>query len=57
MYLARSFHLEIKKMEVKIEFLHGDPKEYIYMKKPKGFTMKQKKDLVCRINKSFYGLK
>ena len=44
-------------MDVKIAFVHGDLEEEIYMKQPKGFMVKGKKELVCRLNKSLYGLK
>ena len=44
-------------MDVKTTFLHGDLEEEIYMKKPKGFMVKCKKELVCRLKKSLYGLK
>ena len=42
---------------MKTLFLHGDLKEEIYMKQPEGFIVKGKNALVCKINKSFYGLK
>jgi len=41
---------------VKTTFLHGDLEEEIYMKKPKGFAVKGKKELVCKLKKSLYGL-
>jgi hypothetical protein len=43
-------------MDVKMSFLHGDLKEEIYMKQPKGFVVKRK-ELVCKLKKSLYGLK
>ena len=42
---------------MKITFLHGDLEEEIYMLQPEGFEEKEKKNLVCRLNKSLYGLK
>ena len=44
-------------MDVKIEFLHEDLEEEIYMKQPEGFVVKGKKELVCKLKKSLYGLK
>ena len=44
-------------MDMKTTFLHGDLEEEIYMKQPKGFMVKGKKELVCRLKKSLYGLK
>ena len=44
-------------MDVKTTFLHGDSEEEIYMKQPKGFAVKGKKELVCKLKKSLYGLK
>ena len=54
--LAATFDLEVVQMDVKMLFLHGDLDEEIYMKQPKGFIVKGKKDLVCKLKKSLYGL-
>ena len=43
-------------MDVKPMFLHGDMDEEIYMRQPKGFTIKGKKKMVCKLKKSLYGL-
>ena len=39
-------------MDVNIVFLHGDLEEEIYMKQPKGFTVKGRNYLVCKLKKS-----
>jgi hypothetical protein len=52
---VEDFHLE--QLDVKTNFLHGDLKEAIYMQQPHGYEVKGKENLVCRLNKSFYGLK
>ena len=44
-------------MDVKTTFLHGDLEEEIQMKQLDSFEVKGKKALVCKLNKSLYGLK
>ena len=55
--VAATFDFEVEQMNVKTTFLHRDSEEEIYMKKPEGFAVKGKKELVCKLNKSKYGLK
>ena len=55
--LAASMNLKIKQLDVKTTFLHGDLEEEIYMDQPKGFGVKGKQNLICRLKKSLYGLK
>ena len=52
---TEDFHLE--KLDVKIAFLHGDLDEETYMAQPRGFEVKGKENLVCKLKKSLYGLK
>jgi len=57
LFVVAAFDFEVEQMDVKIVFLHGDLEEEIYMKKPKGFAVKGKKELICKLKKSLYGLK
>ena len=45
----------VHQMDVVSAFLNGDLLEEVYMTQPKGFT--KEKDLVCKLQKSLYGLK
>ena len=44
-------------MDVKTTFLNGDLKGEVYMKQPEGFSSSSGEHLVCKLNKSIYGLK
>ena len=44
-------------MDVKTTFLRVELEEEIYMKKPRGFAVKGKKECVCRLKMSLYVLK
>ena len=44
-------------MDVKTSFLHRDMEEEIYMKKPEGFAVNGKKELVFRLKKVFVRVK
>src|ERR1700686_893045 len=55
--VAAAFDFEVEQMDVKTSFLHGDLEEEIYMKQPEGFAVKGKKEPVCKLKKSLYGLK
>jgi hypothetical protein len=44
-------------MDVKITFLNGELVENVCMEQLKGFVMKGKENLRCRLRKSIYGLK
>lgn len=52
--IAAQLNLKVHQMDVKGAFLNGDLSEEIYMNLPEGF---EQGDLVCKLNKSLYGLK
>ena len=57
MALVAHFDLELHQMDVKTAFLNGDLEEEVYMDQPQGFETTSKRNLVCRLKKSIYGLK
>jgi hypothetical protein len=57
LFVVAAFDFEVEHMDVKTTFLHGGLEEEIYMKQPEGFVVKGKKELVCKLKKSLYGLK
>ena len=49
--------LELHQLDVKTTFLHGDLDEEIYTKQPEGFEVLRNENYVCKLKKSWYGLK
>ena len=55
--VAPSRKMQVEHLDVKTAFLHGEIKEDIYMEQPPGFKKAGDKPLVCKLQKSIYGLK
>lgn len=55
--LAVKHDLQLHQMDVTCAFLNGELKEEVYMKQPEGFSEPGKEHLVCKLQKSIYGLK
>ncbi|KAJ1518934.1 hypothetical protein ONE63_011456 [Megalurothrips usitatus] len=54
--LAAEKQLEVEQLDVKSAYLNSTLKEQVYMEQPKGCEVKSKRDFVCLIDKSIYGL-
>nr|GEY28500.1 ribonuclease H-like domain, reverse transcriptase, RNA-dependent DNA polymerase [Tanacetum cinerariifolium] len=48
---------EVHHLDVKYGFLHGDLKEEVYVRQPKGFIKRQGNGKVYRLTKALYGLR
>lgn len=48
---------ELHQMDVRSAYLNGDLEEELYMRQPTGFVVPGTEGMVCRLNKSLYGLK
>ncbi|KAH9142061.1 hypothetical protein AeRB84_013835 [Aphanomyces euteiches] len=55
--LAAMSSMKICHMDVQTAFLNGNLQETLYMKQPPGYVQPGSEHLVCRLNKSIYGLK
>ena len=50
-------NFELYHMDVKSTFLNGILEEEVYIEQPKGFVDLDKKNMVCKLNKTLYGFK
>ena len=57
MALVAQCRCELHHLDVKSSFMNNEIKREIYVKQPKGSTMKGKEHCVCRLKKALYGLK
>ena len=55
--LSAKLNLSVHHMDVTCAFLNGKLEEEIYVSQPEGFVEKGKENLVCKLNRSLYGLK
>lgn len=57
LHVALACGWQLRQLDVKNAFLHGDLEETVYMHQPPGFVDKSKPDHVCLLKRSIYGLK
>ncbi|KAH9648891.1 hypothetical protein KPL70_025781 [Citrus sinensis] len=57
MAITATQNLELEQLDVKTAFLHGNLQEEIFMSQPEGYESPDRRDYVCLLKKSFYGLK
>jgi len=57
MALVAHYDLELHQMDVKTAFLNGNLEEEVFMDQLEGFSVEGKKHIVCKLEKSIYGLK
>ena len=55
--LANETNMHVHQMDVTTAFLYGDLTEEVYIRQPEGQIKAGEEDLVCRLQKSIYGLK
>ncbi|KAH9670831.1 hypothetical protein KPL70_017127 [Citrus sinensis] len=55
--IAAVLDYEIWQMDVKTAFLNGHLEENIYMQQPDGFIQRGQEHMVCKLQRSIYGLK
>ena len=57
MDIVAHFDLDLHQMDVKKTFLNGDLVEDVYMSQPTSFEEVGKENMVCKLQKTIYGLK
>ena len=59
MFLSYDYHKNFKiyQMDVNSSFLNGDLEEEVYMEQPRGFSLTDNPNYVCKLKKDLYGLK
>ena len=55
--LVAQYELKLDQLDVKTTFLYDELDEEIFMSQPMGFKTVGKKNIVCKLKKSLYGLK
>eukprot|EP00794_Sanderia_malayensis_P002050 gene2050-biopygen1853 len=55
--VVNQLDLDLHQMDVSTAFLNGTLSEDIYMSQPEGYIQEGNESLVCKLNKSIYGLK
>jgi hypothetical protein len=55
--LAAKMKWKLHQMDVKTTFLNGVIEEEVYIEKPQGFEVENRKSHVCKLKKALYGLK
>lgn len=55
--LCGALKYNVKHLDIKTAFLHGDIKEDLYVKQPKGFVKQGYEHYVYKLHKALYGLK
>jgi len=55
--LSAQYGMSLHQMDVTAAFLNSNLDEEIYMKQPEGFVVTGSEKMVCRLNRSIYGLK
>ena len=54
MAFVAHYDLELHQMDVKTAFLNGDLDENVHMAQPKGFVVKEKERMGCRLKNPFW---